>query len=573
MAQMEMEQDNSSYQWVQHRQNMQGTVESSSLQSQNDMLSYSNELRWQPPSNPHEITIHIQGRTISLADLSERAAALRNMIMNQETEIRRMRAGMPDNVFMAKMMRTCQTKIAYRKESLNKILTLANICIQQNNGNNLSDDSDLSSDEALPPPGTPIQPLTPSQRPISASHSAHSDNSAPQPAGAWGTDPSLLNQGLMAFPLGPDHVTHHPTRINHNQGIPLLDKQRFENAYKRWCLINNVVPDPQLLCIDNRSIDLYELHCQVIREGGMENVTRKELWPVIGGRLGFVHFHDTVTNHQNVARLLAYISNMSAGNTSQLSKRPTWFPDRFVPEYWNLAISSWSAQSAAELRARRMSESVISFIEKHRYSLQGMARDEETFGSNFRRDTQPASEQPSSNPSIGNLFSQPLVESHPRPTQEQLSVVHANINRLKADYTARVIPMMPPVEVPPASRAEYGSLVDMVFQLANDLDHKLVIFSIVTKNEENTRKILSAVVTVQHQRSLLTSPEPKFIISFETLRLFYGQLQNVGHQIHAIITNWVKGRGDPSFLVKAEYAEPNTSAERGPFSVRPVRIQ
>lgn len=53
--------------------------------------------------------------------------------------------------------------------------------------------------------------------------------------------------------------------------------------------------------------------------------------------------------------------------------------------------------------------------------------------------------------------------------------------------------MMPPVEVPPTNRAEYSSLLEIVLRLANDLDNKLPVFSIVSKNEENTRKLLSAV--------------------------------------------------------------------------------
>lgn len=59
-----------------------------------------------------------------------------------------------------------------------------------------------------------------------------------------------------------------------------------------------------------------------------------------------------------------------------------------------------------------------------------------------------------------------------------------------------VIPMMPAAEVPPANRAEYSSLLDVVFRLANDLDNKLAVFSVVTKSEENTRKLLSAVCLI-----------------------------------------------------------------------------
>jgi len=212
-----------------------------------------------------------------------------------------------------------------------------------------------------------------------------------------------------------------------------------------------------------------------------------------------------------------------------------------------------------------MSESMVSFIENHRASLQGMAVDQENFGNDLRR-TQPPGQVPGglvgqsfSNPGIAvnpgaPPFSRPPSEHQPslqagpiipRPTREQMNVAQLNINRLKSDYTARLIPMMPPVEVPPTNRAEYSSLLEIVLRLANDLDNKLPVFSIVSKNEENTRKLLSAIVTVQHQRTLVASPNPKFIVSFETLRLFYSQLTNAGRQIHGVIQTILKGDHPP----------------------------
>lgn len=58
-----------------------------------------------------------------------------------------------------------------------------------------------------------------------------------------------------------------------NAPIPPLDKSRFESSYKQWCLTKAIVHDPRLLAIDNRQIDLFQLHCLVMREGGLTNVS------------------------------------------------------------------------------------------------------------------------------------------------------------------------------------------------------------------------------------------------------------------------------------------------------------
>jgi len=88
---------------------------------------------------------------------------------------------------------------------------------------------------------------------------------------------------------------------------PPLDKPRFEPAYKRYCNVRGLHPEARLLSVDNRPIDLHSLHVQVMSEGGaakvsamstllfpdnkpLHQVNQKELWSVIGARMGFVQF-------------------------------------------------------------------------------------------------------------------------------------------------------------------------------------------------------------------------------------------------------------------------------------------
>jgi len=56
-------------------------------------------------------------------------------------------------------------------------------------------------------------------------------------------------------------------------GAVPLDKARFENAFKGFCVKQNLKPDVRLLSIENRSpIDLHALHVHVMQEGGFAKV-------------------------------------------------------------------------------------------------------------------------------------------------------------------------------------------------------------------------------------------------------------------------------------------------------------
>jgi hypothetical protein len=627
------------------------------MQSQNDMFSNPNDMRRPSPhpplqpnllgnqqpnpngmtQNPRGTTLQVQGRTINLADLTERAATLRNMIQNQEMQLRQLqtqRTGMPDNVFMARM-RSLQGDINNRKESLNKIITLTNICIQQNNGGAISNIG--PSPNGGPPPGSNGQPWqtspfgnnaqgssqpqptrsSPAPPHPQAGHPISSPNNVPPrtvptPQQAMNPFPNLTSSPLN-LPMNNTSATVAPGLSNLGPNVPApihptviapLDKQRFDTSYKQWCLTKNIVHDPRLLSIDNRPIDLFQLHCHVMREGGIQNVTRKELWPVIGGRLGVVHFPGTTNEppksgpgaaihlQQVYKEYLSAFDTVYMASVMDSRRKTNQLPSQFPPQALSFPeivrsfnpnqlrmIIACADKGAAELRARGMSESMVSFIENHRASLQGMAVDQENFSNDLRR-TQPSAgmggglvgQPPFPNPNIPvnpgqPPFTRPPGELQPsfqpglipRPTREQLGVAHVNINRLKIDYTARVIPMMPPVEIPPANRAEYSNMLDIVCRLANDLENRLAVFNVVTKNEEGTRKILSAIISVQHQRSLLASPNPKFIVSFDTLRMFYTQLQNMARQIQLIVQNMIKPGEHPSGPGDQHVVPPHTS--------------
>lgn len=95
---------------------------------------------------------------------------------------------------------------------------------------------------------------------------------------------------------------------------PPLDKARFQESYTAFCNNRSIKYDEQLMSVDNRPVDLHALHCNVLSEGGatkaclivflyilltdgFSQVTARDLWPVIGARMGFVQFPGTSTEH------------------------------------------------------------------------------------------------------------------------------------------------------------------------------------------------------------------------------------------------------------------------------------
>ncbi|KAH9853749.1 hypothetical protein C2E23DRAFT_93273 [Lenzites betulinus] len=66
-----------------------------------------------------------------------------------------------------------------------------------------------------------------------------------------------------------------------------MSQEVFQIAYPAW-LEEFPSLDTSLLVLDNRTIDLWKLHCGVILAGGITRVIAFDLWPVISAQLGFV---------------------------------------------------------------------------------------------------------------------------------------------------------------------------------------------------------------------------------------------------------------------------------------------
>ena len=170
---------------------------------------------------------------------------------------------------------------------------------------------------------TALGPLNPGAKSISQTSSnvpntmAIAQSSPPGTAtvAAVHTQAPTQNQTSGQPPARPSA----PDVVNGQQfTLQPLQKQTFLQAYKTWTSRQTTLKDGRLLHWENRRIDLYALHCEVIKLGGAQRVrvgtmltvqvyydntnltfspqaTAADQWPYIGAKLGFVNFPGTDT--------------------------------------------------------------------------------------------------------------------------------------------------------------------------------------------------------------------------------------------------------------------------------------
>jgi hypothetical protein len=51
-------------------------------------------------------------------------------------------------------------------------------------------------------------------------------------------------------------------------GMPVMDRTRFEQQLKQFLAKQGVNLDPQTLIVDTKEISLYDLHLEVLKKGG-----------------------------------------------------------------------------------------------------------------------------------------------------------------------------------------------------------------------------------------------------------------------------------------------------------------
>ena len=71
---------------------------------------------------------------------------------------------------------------------------------------------------------------------------------------------------------------------------------------------------------------------------------------------------------------------------------------------------------------------------------------------------------------------------------------------------------------------EYAQVLENVYKLCLDLEHKLPMFSVLGSNPQTINQLVAIVLTVQRQRSELSKSSPKYIVNLGSLRDMLGQV-------------------------------------------------
>ncbi|RDX43784.1 hypothetical protein OH76DRAFT_1174999 [Lentinus brumalis] len=281
-----------------------------------------------------------QRRQPNLQDMQDKAQQLRNSIAATEGRIKQYQVQQqvgggpysPDQ-FAAEINRM-QKDVEQRREALRKILLIM---------------QGVASGGTLPvnmkpPPASPIPtqripggPTNPSQvgwmqQPGPSASPAHQYNNSPRPMP--GAANMMQNghpqQGVrpMSTPqLPPQMVASQSNQSIRTTGTPLqgimqstpqqapnpaqamlanggmgavqqtmgmmltpLSPAQFKRAYWEQWVPKHQPKDQNALRFEDRPIDLHQLHVEVMNAGSYRIVNQKDLWPVIGAKLGFVHF-------------------------------------------------------------------------------------------------------------------------------------------------------------------------------------------------------------------------------------------------------------------------------------------
>ncbi|KAH9846241.1 hypothetical protein C2E23DRAFT_767284 [Lenzites betulinus] len=207
-----------------------------------------------------------------------------------------------------------------------------------------------------------------------------------------------------------------------------MSQDAFQTVYQSWLAKNP--KDMTMLVFENRKIDLYKLHCEVIIAGGITRVIAGDQWPIIGARLGFVNIPGTDTEPARAGPALAhrlqaiykdflfmfdrqYYITMARRHHQQQNpqpnisqkqnmenalagqSRPPSVPGGVAPRTGEMPDSklmselvAYSVVPAAELQRRGVAPNVIQLVEHNRVKLREMFDQQRTFHNGVEQSSQ-----------------------------------------------------------------------------------------------------------------------------------------------------------------------------------------
>ncbi|KAJ7104308.1 hypothetical protein B0H15DRAFT_809422 [Mycena belliarum] len=600
--------------------NQPGMSQAQPQQSENFLspsMANSDVMRRASPSHPAQQPGGSQGpnangqplpqvNRASFLTLQERASNLKNIITAQENQLVQLtsqRARIGDASFMDKV-RSVSADLKNRKEHYGRLLNfLHQIQSQMNNGAMNGGGMGMP----LPPQQNGMQAgqpswmqAGPSQQPQTFNPNGQQQNGqqgAPQghpQNGHMQNHPAIpprSGPSQQQFPNPMQSGTPFQQMPQGQEGrlfppIPPLDKARFDTVYKNFCVQRNLVHSARMMSVEARPIDLYDLHTHVMLEGGGANVSQKDMWAVIGGRMGFVSFPASETEPAKagpgVAQHLAhvykeylmqfdnvYVSTVmesrrkndaltAARGMAGAASGPPPLPMRLGgitdPNQMQL-VMAYANVPAAELRRRGLPDQIIQFIEANRVMLLQRASEQANFRNQIARPPDQGGMHPGgqfggSPPNAGGMSGGMMpgrqFMSHPgmqgnalenqqqsgpgitRPSREHVQAAMAYISKLKSDYNPeRMMSSCPPIDVPAEQRMEYNTFLEQLHRACSEMDLKLPMIYAVLKKEDVVRRLVVIVQTAVQQRALISSGSTRFLVTLDTLKTMLSQVNQM----------------------------------------------
>ncbi|KAJ7573924.1 hypothetical protein C8J56DRAFT_803727 [Mycena floridula] len=395
-------------------------------------------------------------------------------------------------------------------------------------------------------PPTVQQPFPPGGPPFNGNQG--NPNANLNPGAANGTSQQLVASQLM------NNIMH--------QLPPPLEKQRFDGTYRTFCESKGSSYPPYVQ-IDDRPIDLHTLHTLVMQAGGYKKVQANDSMSSIAGRMGFVQFPGGGTEPPKsgpaTAQHLTHIyqsylmefDNVYIKSVLESKKRQQAVvyanqningPIRPSPQQMTL-ILSLAGFTTQELKAQGVHEKLISFIDSNRNQLQRTLMEQRQFKDTIQHPHSGpgpspalANSPPTSFPAPQNGFQPPgRINPPPQgPARPNIQVAVAHIHKVKTDILSRHIPNLRPVEIPIDQRLEYNNLIEQLHRGASEIDGKLPMFIAYFKDTDQISKLLTTIVTVQQQRTMLSANNQRFIVGLDTLKIMMNQIQQANDAIIAI---------------------------------------
>ncbi|KAF8659053.1 hypothetical protein AX16_001925 [Volvariella volvacea WC 439] len=397
--------------------------------------------------------------------------------------------------------------------------------------------------------------------------------------------PSQQGQPQMMVPPQPSQATlqqlAHQEPFQQRPPIRPLDRDRFTAMYRNFCQANPVQLDTTLMSLDGRPIDLHTLHVYVLQEGGYDKVNSKEEnWNIIGGKMGFVNFPGTETeparSGPGVAQRLAQVYKECLYQFEQAYTRGVNKPSA---AQLYLQFARFANVPSHRLREQGANEKLVQWIDSNRPillrvwmqqqqqrlqqdpSMQGMRpngvpaqpggiKPNPGMGPNFNMTAQQQGAAGGSRPSFPpgaspgmQMQQRPIHSGNPAlqgmivpPTNEQLQSTNRFIMAVKAELTVSLNnKAFSGVEVLPEQQVEYNGLLEKAYQLSQELDTKLPMIGAAMKHEDQLRQIIFMVVTIAHQRHLVSSSNPRYFLNLERLRQMHTQLFAIASRMRNMV--------------------------------------